>query len=1172
MIWYCGQYVGLDFNYSPPKALTNGSIISNGGNATICNSNGQLLFYTDGITVYNAQHKVLKNGTGLKGGAKGMAVLIAPNPASIFQYYIFTVGDVAPLTYQKLCYNLVDMRSDSGRGEVIIKNIVLQDSVLPKFAIVRHSNKKSIWLVVHKTYSNAFAALEINSAGINKPVFSCTGFKGFLRNITLLPSAAQWGYYKFSPDGKLLATTNTDSCLEVFKFNNSTGSITLWWGLYDKKRYYGVEFSEDISKLYVTTDGLPDNSTLYQFNLNLVNTTLIKSSRTVIYTNPNIGFGVCQMGRDKKIYIPSSVSGNLCAIKEPNKLGSNCQFLMDYVYFTFPYLMTRGLPNYLSDYYFFPEMNVKNECLKDSTWFELSDTTKLDSVSWNFDDPVSSLFNFSKLKKPYHIFTDTGIYNVTAIVHKDSLLDTIRRQIVISEYPHADFSFLDTAHCFKGNLFSFKDTSSISTGTYSAEWNFGDSTSDYSKYPKHSYLKAGIYTVGLTALSDHGCSNTKTKRIYVYPNPSAASTVNDSNQCLAGNNFKFNNNQLTPACKYNWSFGDGKSDTSHNAAHSYAIADSFTVKLICTTINNCYDTFYTKVITRPSPLARFVVNDSIQCLKSNHFVFINTGAFNSSGGLWNWTYGDSGSDTVQNTMHDYLINNHFMVKLNVINSFNCKDSAFKSITVNPSPKADYMINDSIQCLKGNHFVFGNTGTFNSTTGKWLWDFGDISGDTSKNTIHSYGSSGTFTISLISNNQYFCTDTFKKKIVVHPSPLAQFKTNRNVQCLNQNDFTFKNTGSFNSPSGNWNWNLGDGTILFSQNADHQFSKADTFSIKLKASNSYGCSDSMMHDVIVFPSPNSSFSVNDSIQCLAGNSFSFQCLNSTDNYLWNFGDATFGTNKAENHNYLTAAFYSVRLIVKTINNCTDTSNQNIEVKPNPVSPLISSNSPLCEGDSLKMDAVSSANCIYSWTATNGYSSHIKSPVIEDVEIKDSGEYFVKAILDGCESSITKTSVAIYPKPSFSFGTEKTICSGEFIILDPGYFKEYLWQDSSTSRTYKVTQAGNYHLVVKNAFGCSYAGSIDIKEHCPTALFIPNSFTPNNDGLNDYFHIVGENITDFKLIIYNRWGQKVFESNSLDYEWDGKCNGIICQPNVYYFQVIAKGNNGFVKNVSGTITLVR
>ena len=195
-IWYFGNNAGLDFSGPTPAAITGGQINTNEGEATISDGNGNLLFYTDGVKIWNRNHGVMQNGTGLLGNfSSTQSAIIVPKINDLSFYYVFTVDELGHPG--GLNYSLVDMTLDGGLGAVTVKNVQLQTPVCEKLTAVKHCNGKDIWVIVHGVNSNAFYAYLLTAAGINAPVISNTG-----RVITSVVPDYTIGYLKASPDGE----------------------------------------------------------------------------------------------------------------------------------------------------------------------------------------------------------------------------------------------------------------------------------------------------------------------------------------------------------------------------------------------------------------------------------------------------------------------------------------------------------------------------------------------------------------------------------------------------------------------------------------------------------------------------------------------------------------------------------------------------------------------------------------------------------------------------------------------------------------------------------------------------------------------------------------------------------------------------------------------------------
>src|SRR5687768_5680731 len=228
--WYFGQNASLEFNAAgTPVSFLNSAMNTTGGSASISDKTGNLLFYTDGETVWNRLHQVMANGTGLAGNkvARQPAIII-PKPGSNSHYYIFTKKAPIAITINQnnLQYSEVDMLANNGMGEVLnaTKNTPLLGSSLiiyDKITAVHHGNHQDFWVITIREATNnqqEFAAVKITAAGVDpNPVFS----------LQPKPTAISLylGDMKASPDGKRLAVAYNNSGM-LFNFNDRTGQIS----------------------------------------------------------------------------------------------------------------------------------------------------------------------------------------------------------------------------------------------------------------------------------------------------------------------------------------------------------------------------------------------------------------------------------------------------------------------------------------------------------------------------------------------------------------------------------------------------------------------------------------------------------------------------------------------------------------------------------------------------------------------------------------------------------------------------------------------------------------------------------------------------------------------------------------------------------------------------------
>lgn len=483
-IWYFGVNAGLDFNSGSPVAITDGQLQTEEGCATISNKNGELLFYTDGSTVWNRNHNVMLNGTGLKGHYSSTnSAIIIPKPDFPNIYYIFTIDSNAGA--DGIQFSEVDMSLDGGMGGVTSnKNNLLFAPTTEQVTAIKNPLFESYWVVSHKWLNNEFIVYEVTSSGVNTtPVVSTLGGT---------PGGIFSGVMKISPNGKKIAISNTaNSRLALCDFNPVTGQVSNYMNL--QISAYGLEFSPNSKLLYVSDNY--DGRALYQFNLESSNETEINNSRVVVSGGvTDHDFGSMQLGTDGKIYIARYDKGYLDVIDEPNLLGLNSNYQQEAVYLNGK-ISKLGLPPFIQSFFNSYSISYENICFGSETMFELSDT--VDAVTWNFGDPASGINNTSQDMQPTHIFSAPGIYEVTVeytadlAVSRDTTSVTIYNE-QITPLPSSFINNITVVDNSDNNTITI-DATNLEPGNY--EYTLNTESSSYQDEPYFEHVKAGVYTL-----------------------------------------------------------------------------------------------------------------------------------------------------------------------------------------------------------------------------------------------------------------------------------------------------------------------------------------------------------------------------------------------------------------------------------------------------------------------------------------------------------------------------------------------------------------------------------------------------------------------------------------------------------------------------------------------------
>jgi gliding motility-associated-like protein len=518
-VWYFGNFLGLDFNNGTAVPLNDGKTNTIEGVATISNSRGQLLFYSDGITVWNRQHQVMPNGTGLLGHPSStQSGVIVPKIGDTTRYYLFTVDALGGAN--GLRYSVVNMTLDGGKGDLETKNVPLVANVTEKVTAVRHCNNRDVWVLAHKTVSDAYYAFLVDPSGVNTtPVISNTG--------ALLPGvvppspydSSSMGYLKASPDGKKIAAAHWTVSADVSDFDNATGVVSNSYSLFQPgdPRYltYGIEFSPN-SKLVYTTVTYKDpanashKNALLQYDVSLATPPAVRASRQIVGQNsdPIQTYAALQVAPDGKMYMAKNTYTHIAAVSNPNVYGTGCGFVSNAVQFSMPNQKSSfGLPTFIQSYFYPPDsFTYTVSCPGSSVAFNYVPSGSVTSVKWNFGDAASGANNVSTLTNPTHTFSAPGTYPVELIKFTNCGTDTLRRSV------QTDGLILslgnDTLVC-GGTSILLNSAAAGSTNKY--QWQDGSTN------PTFQATTSGLYWV--EAKNNAGCVRRDSINVTIKPIP-----------------------------------------------------------------------------------------------------------------------------------------------------------------------------------------------------------------------------------------------------------------------------------------------------------------------------------------------------------------------------------------------------------------------------------------------------------------------------------------------------------------------------------------------------------------------------------------------------------------------------------------------------------------------------
>lgn len=395
-----------------------------------------------------------------------------------------------------------------------------------------------------------------------------------------------------------------------------------------------------------------------------------------------------------------------------------------------------------------------------------------------------------------------------------------------------------------------------------------------------------------------------------------------------------------------------------------------------------------------------------------------------------------------------------------------------------------------------------------------------------------------------------------------------------------------------------WYFGDGVSSSNTSPTHIYNDQDTFRVRLIAQDN-GCFDTMevvidlRHPIQagftafgILPPPDAP-RADSTCLGLPIRVEGLSPLSSPVGYItfnWNWGDGqsdNSGLNPVAVHTYLAPGTYTILLTITDTLGCTDTATRNVFVDTPPYAAFTVSDSTICVGDPVFFkDTMAPFTLSFQWDFGDGQvlnNVHNPTHSWDNIGTNNTFTVTLTANYRVCPSLKVDKIIQVYNYPNVNLGPDTSICpglTGSLLLTNinaPGQINQ--WSTGETASSITVTEPGRYWL--KSTDGeCSTTDSIWIKRDC--YLNIPNSFSPGGDGLNEYFlprELLSSGLSSFKMNIYNRWGENIFTTTTLDGRgWDGKYNGVPQPMGVYVYVIDAVFINNVKKNFTGNVTLVR
>lgn len=430
------------------------------------------------------------------------------------------------------------------------------------------------------------------------------------------------------------------------------------------------------------------------------------------------------------------------------------------------------------------DFETKDVCLGEVIQFNNLSTISngFMSYKWDFGNGDTS-----DLISPIYEFEKEGKYNVTLTAISGFNIE-VSKTILVEVFEIPDIKFTVKNACEDVAL-EFGNTTTISSGTLSFNWEFGDGNTSTDKEPKHTYAAPGGYRVTLTA-SANGCASRLTKNANQFARPTADFSFTGF---CTGSPIQFTNGstiEFNEPIGAQWDFdNNGEIGTNLNPTMVYSTPGEKNVKLTAVSQFGCTDEITKKVTLTESPVASFQVDRLCDKSTTN---FTNTSSEPASGTtVYTWNFGDGTTTADKDPSHDFGETGSFRVSLNATNTNGCSSDLSKNLKVLPEPIVDFSVSDG---CAGEETVFLNKTKSTSGDISYTWNFGDgnSSNDVIPTHVYSPSSATTFNVVLTANVQDGCSGTKNGSVTVFEKPVCSFTFEQSSEL--RNEFTFTPTNS------------------------------------------------------------------------------------------------------------------------------------------------------------------------------------------------------------------------------------------------------------------------------------------------------------------------------------------------------------------------------------------
>lgn len=798
---------------------------------------------------------------------------------------------------------------------------------------------------------------------------------------------------------------------------------------------------------------------------------------------------------------------------------------------------------------------------------------------WDFGDGNIRTTN-RNIDTISHTFNTPGNYTVQVFA-SNNCSDTSTTELVqIFGKPTPNFTSINLNSCI-GDSISFINQSGGDPNSYM--WKFGDGNTSNLSNPIHRFLKTGSYQVTLIASKNNlpgtVCTDSITRTIVIRDSLPIDFFLSETTANCA----PFNVTVRTDFQEYSsieWDFGDGTKRSGPNASHTYLTTGTYTIRLTIQSKTGCTFTS-TKEVRLNTPEGSMQFKTGFHCI--NNPIRFEAIPVNTDTIFWN--FGDGTELITTNRVVFYQYKNPGTYTPSV--RFKSKNGCEFIVPTIGEVKIDELVSGfrTVQEEFCDYTEVQFTDTSNAFFGinNIRWNFGNGLNQSGTNVNTRYDLTNSYLIQQVVTSNAGCVDTIIRSlpIFVKQNPLAQISL-AGVVCNNAPQLFTSIVQSIDKVTFH-KWQFSTGATGDEANIAITFPQTGNYSVTLITGTEFSCFDTARLNFTVNLTP-TIIATPPSVVLCKGNTVN---LNATggNTYTWFPNEGLSCSNCATP---IASPQTSISYVVKgeSLNGCFAFDTVNIKVVQ-PIKMEFGLGDTICVGQSTNLFARGAFS--YTWSPALGLNridipNPIASPTVTTrYQVIGRDE-------NNCFADTATMLVAVGQYPVVFLGPDTTLATGDLYplknVITNGPIRTWEWTPplnlNCTNCPEPIATIKNsitYRLKATNIFGCAGSDTINIKAICEnTQVFIPNAFTPDNNGKNDIFMVRGKGILQVKSMrIFNRWGQLVFEKSNFPpndplYGWNGRINNIEGGSNVFAYIVEVICENGTPFFYKGNVTLIK